>query len=57
MKNDVQKIQVDDLTIRCFKEQDAPLLKEAIDSSLEHLRTYMDWAFSEPKPLQTKIDT
>ncbi len=44
------------LVIRCWNPADAPLLKDAIDASVEHLRPWMPWAAFEPSPLQTKID-
>ena len=37
--------------IRCWQPADAPLLKEAVDSSLEHLRPWMPWAHDAPQPL------
>lgn len=49
------RIQTPRLLIRCWEPADAPLLKEAIDASLEHLRPWMPWALNEPTPLQDKI--
>jgi RimJ/RimL family protein N-acetyltransferase len=40
--------------IRCWDPRDASLLKEAIDSSLEHLREWMPWAHHEPQELDAK---
>ena len=31
---------------------DAPRVKEGIDSSLDHLREFMDWAWEAPQPLE-----
>ena len=42
--------------MRCFDPRDAPLLKEAIDSSLEHLRPWMPWMRVEPQPLEQKVE-
>jgi RimJ/RimL family protein N-acetyltransferase len=42
------------LLVRCWDPRDAPLLKEAIDTSLEHLRPWMPWAHNEPQPLPEK---
>ena len=50
------RIVTDRLIIRCYHPIDAPLLKEAIDASVEHLRPWMPWVESEPELLQTKID-
>ncbi len=44
------------LTIRCWEPRDAPLLKAALDASLDHLRPWMPWAHDEPTPLQDKIE-
>jgi RimJ/RimL family protein N-acetyltransferase len=41
--------------IRCWEPRDAPLLKEAVDSSLEHLRHWMPWAHDEPQSLVEKV--
>jgi RimJ/RimL family protein N-acetyltransferase len=43
------------LVVRCWEPRDAPLLKEAIDSSLEHLRPWMPWAADEPQTLEEKV--
>ena len=44
------------LVVRCWEPRDAPLLKEAVDSSLEHLRPWMPWAHDEPQPLEAKVE-
>lgn len=44
------------LAIRCWEPRDAPLLKEALDTSLDHLRPWMPWAADEPQPLEQKIE-
>ncbi len=41
--------------LRCWEPRDAPLLAEAIDSSLEHLRPWMPWAHDEPRSLDDRI--
>lgn len=41
--------------IRCWEPRDAAGLKEAIDSSLDHLLPWMEWARSEPQPLWEKV--
>jgi RimJ/RimL family protein N-acetyltransferase len=40
--------------VRCWDPRDAPLLKNAVDSSLEHLREWMPWAHHEPQELDAK---
>jgi RimJ/RimL family protein N-acetyltransferase len=42
--------------IRCWDPRDAPLLKEAIDSSLGHLLPWMPWARNEPQTLAEKVE-
>lgn len=44
------------LLVRCYDPTDAPLLKEAIDKSLNHLKPWMPWASSEPETLEQKRD-
>ena len=44
------------LVIRCWEPPDAPLLKAAVDDSIDHLRPFMPWAANEPTPLQVKIE-
>ena len=48
------RIETERLVIRCYETRDAPLLKEAIDSSLEHLQEWMPWALDEPQTLDEK---
>ena len=50
------RIESDRLLIRCWDPRDAPLLKDAVDSSLEHLRAWMPWAHAEPQPLSEKVE-
>jgi RimJ/RimL family protein N-acetyltransferase len=44
------------LVIRCWEPRDAPLLKAAVDGSLDHLRPWMPWASQHPQPLQDTIE-
>ena len=44
------------LVIRCWDPRDAPLAKEAIDSSLAHLRPWLPWARHEPQTLEEKVE-
>jgi RimJ/RimL family protein N-acetyltransferase len=43
------------LVIRCWEPADAPLLKAAIDASIEHLLPWMPWAADEPEPVEAKV--
>ena len=40
--------------VRCWDPRDAPLLKDAVDSSLEHLRQWMPWAYDEPQEIDAE---
>ena len=50
------RIVTERLVIRCWEPHDAPLLKEAIDASLDDLRPWMPWAADEPQPLGKKVE-
>jgi RimJ/RimL family protein N-acetyltransferase len=45
-----RRLLTERLLLRSYAADDAPLVKEAIDSSLEHLRAFMDWAWAAPEP-------
>jgi len=42
--------------IRCYEPRDAALLKDAVDSSLEHLRPFMPWVNNEPQSVDDKVE-
>jgi RimJ/RimL family protein N-acetyltransferase len=44
------------LLIRCWQPQDAVKLKEAVDTSVEHLRRWLPWADNEPELLERKLE-
>jgi RimJ/RimL family protein N-acetyltransferase len=50
------RIHTPRLVLRCWQPMDAPLLKEAVESSIDHLKPFMPWAHQEPTTLQEKID-
>jgi RimJ/RimL family protein N-acetyltransferase len=50
------RIRTPRLVVRCWDPADAPLLKDALDTSLDHLRPWMPWAASEPQSLEAKVD-
>jgi RimJ/RimL family protein N-acetyltransferase len=50
------RIQTRRLTIRCWNPMDAPMEKEAIDSSIDHLLPWLPFAADEPQELQQKIE-
>jgi hypothetical protein len=43
-KGPAYRIHTQRMVIRCWHPQDAPLLKEAIDQNLDHLRPWIPWA-------------
>jgi len=49
-------VRTERLVLRCWEAADAPLLKDAIDTSLEHLRVWMPWAWQEPSELAVVVD-
>jgi RimJ/RimL family protein N-acetyltransferase len=55
MKSPAYRIVTERLVVRCWDPADASKLKEAIDSSLEHLRAWMPWAHNEPQTLEEKV--
>lgn len=50
------RIETPRLVLRCWNPADAVLLKEAVDSSVEHLRPWMPWAADDPQPLENRIE-
>src|SRR5438105_963348 len=50
------RIETERLVVRCYEPRDAPLLKDAVDSSLDHLRPWMPWAEHEPQTLEEKTE-
>ncbi len=50
------RIVTERLVIRCWDPADAPRLKTAVDASLDHLRPWMPWAYSEPQSLEQKVE-
>jgi len=50
------RIETERLVLRCYEPRDAALVKDAIDSSLDHLRAWMPWVENEPQTLEEKTD-
>jgi RimJ/RimL family protein N-acetyltransferase len=48
------RIETERLVLRCYEPRDAPMVKEGIDSSLDHLRPWMPWTENEPQTLEEK---
>jgi RimJ/RimL family protein N-acetyltransferase len=46
------RIETERLVIRCYEPADAPLLTEALNSSIEHLRPFMPWADDLPQSVE-----
>jgi RimJ/RimL family protein N-acetyltransferase len=49
------RVTTNRLVIRCWNPSDAPLLKDSIDRSIEHLRPWMPWAMNEPSPVEARV--
>lgn len=56
MKNNAFKIVTPRLIVRKYELTDAPLLKKAVDSSIEHLLPWMPWAKYEPETIAKKVE-
>ena len=56
MKDPPYRVVSERLVLRCWEPHDASLLKEAVDSNLDHLRPWMPWAHAEPQTLEEKVD-
>ena len=50
------RIETERLVVRCWEPRDAPLLRDALDTSLEHLRPWMPWAAAQPQDLDTTFE-
>lgn len=50
------RIVTERLVVRCWNPEDAPLMKAAIEASVEHLKPYMPWAYNEPEEIEKKIE-
>ena len=50
------RIETERLVVRCWEPRDALLLKDAVDSSLDHLRPWMPWAHEDPTSLEEKVE-
>ena len=47
-----RRIVTERLVLRCYEPSDATLVKDAVDSSVDHLRAFMDWAWDVPEPIE-----
>ena len=52
----VYRIETERLVIRCWEPKDAPLLKEAVDGSIDHLLPWLPWARKEPQTVEEKVE-
>jgi len=50
------RIVTERLVLRCWEPRDAPIIKSAIDSSLDQLRRWMPWAHDEPVELPEMVE-
>lgn len=50
------RVETERLLLRCWDPSDAPLLEEAVTTSLPELREWMPWAHDEPMPLGRRVD-
>ncbi|HEY4346562.1 MAG TPA: GNAT family protein [Gaiellaceae bacterium] len=50
------RIETDRLVLRCYGPADAPLARAAIDSSIDHLRPFMGFAWEAPEPVDVLVE-
>src|SRR5262249_38925656 len=56
VKDAPYRIVTERAVVRCWEPRDAPLVKDAIDSSLDELREWMPWALNEPQTVEEKVE-
>jgi RimJ/RimL family protein N-acetyltransferase len=49
------RVETPRLVVRCWSPADAPLLAQAIEESVEHLRPWMPWIQREPLSLDARV--
>lgn len=54
-KGPAYRVETERTVVRCWNPCDALLLKEAVDSSIDHLRPWMPWAEIEPTEIDAKV--
>lgn len=50
------RVETERLVLRCYDPADAPLVADAVESSLEHLRPFMPWIRDEPLTLEQRVE-
>jgi len=50
------RLETDRLVVRCYDPRDAPLLKDAVDRSRDHLWPWMPWTPAEPEDLSVVVE-
>ena len=53
--NPAYRIETNRLVVRCYNPSDAQMLADSVTESLEHLRPWMPWVYSEPEPIEEKV--
>ncbi len=56
MRTPPYRIETERLVIRCYEPSDAPMLKAAVDASIDHLLPWMPWARFEPQAVEQKVE-
>lgn len=56
MKTMPYRIETSRFTLRCWEPADAPLVKQAVDSSLQSLKKWLGWAENEPSTLEQHVE-
>ena len=50
------RLETDRLVVRCYDPRDAPLLKDAVDRSRDHLWPWMPWTPAEPEDVAVVVE-
>lgn len=50
------RVVTERLVVRCWDPRDAPLLKKAVDASIDQLLPWMPWAAHEPQSVAQKVE-
>lgn len=56
VEHPAERLETERLLIRSWCPEDAPLLREAIDASMDHLMAWLPWAHLEPADLDSTRD-
>lgn len=53
--NPAYRIETERLVVRCYGPSDVNMLAQSVAESVDHLKQWMPWAYSEPEPIEEKV--